>query len=164
MNAGRELRLYFVEIRLPWYRLDWILYGMVAGTPHHIDTAVDGLVYMIGPGRRGCAQLTVQEYESARPPGRKIVATATLPALDHRRAKVAADTYAVGPMTRRGAVLRSVTGKPDILDVDCVAAAAIVLGAAGYPMKCPRTAKGMLECLRKKHPSSVSVASRQSSP
>lgn len=163
MYAGRELRLYFIEIRLPWYRLDWHLYGMVAGTPHHIDTAVNGTVYMIGPGRRGCAQLSVQEYDSVRLPNRKVVAVATLPALDIRRAVAAAETYAVGPMTRVGAVLRSVTGMPDILDLDCVAAAAIVLGAAGYPMKCPRTVKGMLECLRKKHPSSVSVASHRRS-
>ena len=100
----------------------------VIGNPVHVDIGVRGFAFAVSPRR--CIQWNLGEWIEARRRTRTLYAVCELDVPDERAAAAAALDYAVGPMTYTG-LYRRLRGRPDDLDVDCVAAAMKVLAAGG---------------------------------
>ena len=157
MHAADQLRLFFVAISYPWWRLDGWASRWYAGVPNHVDIAVGGRAYIVDPVR--CLQAPLRHYLDAQMPARyRRVATVTPPIHDPHRAHAAAETYAVGPMTRRGTLRRVFMGRHDMMDVDCVTAAVVVLNAAGYAAPPTKTPRELLQWLTDRCPHTIASA------
>lgn len=125
MNA-RTLTLVFCKATLARPHL-WALSALI-GNPIHIDIGVGDEAFAVSPHR--CIQWGLSEWIQGRRATGTLYDAVTIPDVDIERAREAALTFAVGPMTYLG-VAKRVLGKPDICDIDCVAATMLVLKAAG---------------------------------
>lgn len=122
--------------------LDW-LYVTAIGSPKHVDIVVGCVVYVVGPGRYGCATMPADAYLTCLRIRSELVGFVTVPINDIETVRVAADIYCVGPMTVRRTIIRALTGRGDPLDLDCVQSAIAVLKQAGLNPPNIRTPKGL---------------------
>mgnify|MGYP000137202947 FL=1 len=151
MNA-RTLSLVFCKATLARPHL-WAL-SRVVGNPIHIDIGIGGVAFAVSPKK--CFQWDLTEWIEARRASGTLHSVITVPITDGDKATTAALNFAVGPMTYRGTVAR-VLGRPSMLDVDCVAAAMIVLKAGGVdPPQIFVTARSLYRWISSKHPPQTS--------
>lgn len=140
MNAGV---LSLVFCKAPFTRPDIWALSRVVGNPIHVDIGVGGMAFAVSP--KLCIQADLAEWIEGRRRTRTLCAVVEVPIERADLAWSAAMNFAVGPMTYAG-VVRRIIGRADPLDVDCVAAAMLVLAAGGVRVPRPfKTARSLYQ-------------------